>query len=186
MFFTRRGDDGYTDLIGGSRVAKEELRIVALGDIDEATSSIGLARASAQSDETRAALLHVQKDLYLLMADLATVAGKAVSNPRLTEEHTAALETIIQAFDQRITIPKEFVAPGDSLPGATLDVARTVARRAERTITHLLHTAAGATPAMAGYLNRLSSLLFGLARFEDGLAGVTSTISKTIKEPDKG
>ena len=182
MFFTGRGDDGYTDLLGGPRLAKEELRIMALGDVDEATSAIGLARASAQGEETRAALLHVQKDLYLLMADIATVAGKAANEPRLTETRIAELEAIIKRFDDRISIPKEFVAPGDTFAGAALDVARTVVRRAERTITHLLHHGEGATPAMAAYLNRLSSLLFGLARYEDGLAGVEPTISKQIGE----
>src|SRR5687767_965153 len=156
MFFTRRGDEGYTDLLGGPRLAKEDPRIVALGEIDEATSAIGLARASARGDDTRAALLHVQKDLYLLMADLATVAGKAAENPRLTQPQIEKLEDLMAEYEGRVTIPREFVAPGDSYAGATLDVARTVVRRAERTVTHLLHTGAGATPVMAGYLNRLS------------------------------
>jgi cob(I)alamin adenosyltransferase len=182
MFFTRRGDEGFTDLLGGPRLAKEDLRIAALGEIDETTSSIGLARASARGEDTRAALLHVQKDLYLLMADLATVAGKGAENPRLTQVQIDKLEELMAEYEGRITIPREFVAPGDSYAGAALDVARTVVRRAERTVTHLLHTGAGATPAMAGYLNRLSSLLFGLARYEDGLAGAASTISKHITD----
>lgn len=182
MFFTRRGDDGYTDLLGGPRLPKDDLRIAALGDIDEATSSIGLARALATGAETRSALLHTQKDLYLLMADLATVAGRAVDNPRLTQTAIDGLEALIQSFDGKITIPKEFVAPGDSVAGAALDVARATVRRAERTVAHLLHSGVGATPPMVQYLNRLSSLLFGLARFEDSLAGATPTISKAISE----
>jgi cob(I)alamin adenosyltransferase len=182
MFFTRRGDEGYTDLLGGPRLAKEDLRIAALGDLDEATSAIGVARASARGDDTRAVLLHIQKDLYLLMADIATVAGKAVDAPRLAQPQIDRLEEIMAEYEGRITIPREFVAPGDSYSGATLDVARTVVRRAERTVTHLLHSEAGATPTMAAYLNRLSSLLFGLARYEDGLAGATPTISKHISD----
>jgi cob(I)alamin adenosyltransferase len=182
MFFTRRGDEGYTDLLGGPRVSKEELRIAALGEVDEATSTIGLARALASGAETRAALLHAQKDLYLLMADLATVAGQAVDQPRLTKERLDSLEAVIREFDGRVTIPREFVAPGDSVPGAAMDVARAVVRRAERTITHLLHSGTGASPVMVAYLNRLSSLLFGLARYEDTLAGATPTISKQIAE----
>ena len=182
MFFTKRGDDGYTDLLGGPRLAKDDLRIAALGDIDEATSTIGLARASAGGAETRAALLQVQKDLYLLMADIATVAGKAAGEPRLSTEQVDGIEALIRSFDGRVTIPKEFVAPGDTIAGATLDVARAVVRRAERTITHLLHNGAGATPEMAAYLNRLSSLLFGLARYEDALAGAEPTLSKEIGE----
>ena len=182
MFFTRRGDDGSTDLLGGPRVSKDDVRIAALGDVDEATSTIGVARASVQGADTRAALLHVQKDLYLLMADIATVEGKAAENRRLTEAQVDGLEELIRGFDGRVTIPKEFVATGDTLAGATLDVARVVVRRAERTVTHLLHFGEGATPTMIQYLNRLSSLLFGLARYEDSLAGETPTIAKEIVE----
>ncbi len=180
MFFTRRGDDGYTDLLGGQRTPKEDHRIAALGDIDEATSSIGLARALARRDDTKAALLHVQKDLYLLMADLATVEGKMAGQQRLTDDAVQQLEAIIAGFDTKVTIPAEFVAPGDTLAGAALDVARTVVRRAERTVTLLFHTDEGANKTMVIYLNRLSSLLFGLARYEDGAMGVSPTISKEI------
>ncbi|WP_026370380.1 cob(I)yrinic acid a,c-diamide adenosyltransferase [Kallotenue papyrolyticum] len=182
MLYTRRGDDGYTDLLGGGRVPKEHLRIHALGDIDEATSAIGLGRALARDPETQRTLLHVQKDLYLLMADLATVAGRMAGQPRLTEAAVARLEEIIATVEPRATLPREFVAPGDSVAGAALDVARTVVRRAERTVTHLLHTDEGANRAMVSYLNRLSSLLFALARLEDHAAGAQPTISKAIEE----
>lgn len=182
MFFSRRGDDGFTDLLGGQRLAKESLRIHALGDIDEATSSIGLARALARRDDTKSALLHTQKDLYLLMADIATVEGRMAGQQRLTQDAVQKLEDIIADFDTRVSIPKEFVATGDTVPGAALDVARAVVRRAERTVTHLLHEGEGATPPMVSYLNRLSSLLFGLARYEDTAAGAQPTISKTITD----
>ncbi len=182
MFFSRRGDDGFTDLLGGPRLPKDNPRIVALGEVDEATSTIGLARASARGEDTRAALLHTQKDLYLLMADLAAVVGKAAENPRLIGAQVDALEALIAAFDGRVTLSKQFVAPGDTLAGATLDVARAVVRRAERTLAHLLHDGQGVTPIMVQYLNRLSSLLFGLARYEDSLAGVNPTIAKEITE----
>ena len=182
MFFTRRGDEGYTDLLGGGRVPKETLRIAVLGDVDEATSSIGLARALAQQDDTKAALLHVQKDLYLLMADVATVEGKMADQQRLTDDAVKQMEALLADFDARITLPKEFVATGDTVPGAALDVARTVVRRAERTVTLLFHSGDGANLTMTTYLNRLSSLLWGLARYEDAAAGATPTISKTIEE----
>lgn len=184
MFFTRRGDDGYTDLLGGGRVAKEDQRIAVLGDLDEATSAIGVGRAAALQSETKTALLHVQKDLYLLMADVATLAGRMVDQPRLGAERTQALEDLIAEFTDRITIPKEFVAPGDSLAGAYLDVARTIVRRAERSVTQLLHSGleSGANPMMVTYLNRLSSFLFGLARYEDVAAGAQATITKRISD----
>lgn len=182
MFFTRRGDDGYTDLLGGPRVAKESQRIAALGEIDEATSAIGLGRALAQRGDTKAALLQTQKALYLLMADLATVEGRHAEQPRLTDEAVQQLEAVIADFDTRITISKEFIATGDSAAGAALDLARAIVRRAERAITQLYHTGDGANQTMVTYLNRLSSLLFGLARYEDGAAGVTPTVSKAIAE----
>ncbi len=182
MFFTRRGDEGYTDLLGGGRVPKETLHIAVLGDLDEATSSIGLARALAQREDTKAALLHVQKDLYLLMADVATVEGKMADEQRLTDDAVKQIEALIADFDERVTIPKEFVATGDTVPGAALDVARTVVRRAERTVTLLFHSGEGTNLTMTTYLNRLSSLLFGLARYEDAAAGAEPTISKTIEE----
>lgn len=182
MFFTRRGDEGYTDLLGGGRVPKETLRIAVLGDVDEATSSIGLARALAQREDTKSALLHVQKDLYLLMADVATVEGKQANEQRLTDAAVHQLEALLADFDTRVAIPKEFVATGDTVAGAALDVARTVVRRAERTVTLLFHSGAGANLTMTTYLNRVSSLLFGLARYEDAAAGVEPTISKTIEE----
>ena len=181
MFFTRRGDDGYTDLLGGPRMAKDDLRIAMLGEIDEANAAIGLGRAHAQGDDTKETLLQVQKELYLLMADVATVAGKAVEHPRFGQPQIDSLEAHIANFDGRVTIPKQFVASGDTIQGATLDVARTIVRRAERAATHLLRMDdMGVTPSMVAYLNRLSSLLFGLARYEDNLTGATARITKEI------
>jgi cob(I)alamin adenosyltransferase len=182
MFFTRRGDDGYTDLLGGPRMAKDALRIAILGDIDEATSAIGLGRAFAKGDDTKATLLHVQKELYELMTDIATVAGKGIEHPHFGQAQMDSLEAHINTYDGRIDIPKEFVAPGDTVPGAAIDVARAVVRRAERTATHLLREGdMGVTQAMVAYLNRLSSLLFGLARYEDSLAGASARITKEIE-----
>jgi cob(I)alamin adenosyltransferase len=182
MFFTGRGDDGYTDLLGGPRVAKYDMRPEALGALDEASAALGLARAHAQSAETRHALIQAQRDLYLLMADIATIEGRHAGQARLTSEHVAGLERIIADLDPRVSIPKEFVAPGDSISGAALDVARTVVRRAERVLARVAHE--GALPGAAGlaYLNRLSSLLFGLGRFEDAAAGSPSTIIKAIRD----
>lgn len=180
MFYTRRGDDGYTDLLGGPRVPKYDLRPEALGTLDEASAALGLGRAMALREETRAAVLHTQRDLYLLMADIATIEGRQAGKPRLTAEHVTALEAIIADLDAQVSVPKQFVASGDSVAGAALDVARTVVRRAERVLARLAHE--NALPGGDGmvYLNRLSSLLFGLARFEDAAAGATTTIAKDI------
>lgn len=181
MFYTRRGDDGYTDLLGGPRVPKYDLRPEALGALDEASAALGLGRALAQREESRHAILHAQRDLYLMMADIATIEGKHAGKPRLTAEHVAALEQIISDLDPKISIPKEFVATGDSVAGAAIDVARTVVRRAERVLARLAHE--DALPSGDGlvYLNRLSSMLFGLARFEDAASGTSPTIAKNIE-----
>src|SRR5690349_4590469 len=122
MFFTGRGDDGYTDLLGGPRVAKYDLRPEALGALDESSAALGLARAHARNEETRQALIQAQRDLYLLMADIATIEGRHAGQPRLTAAHVAGLERTIAELDPRVSIPKEFVAAGDSVPGAALDV----------------------------------------------------------------
>jgi cob(I)alamin adenosyltransferase len=182
MFFSGRGDDGYTDLLGGPRVAKYDLRPEALGALDESSAALGLARAHAQREETRLALIQAQRDLYLLMADIATIEGRHAGQPRLTAAHVAGLERIVADLDPHVSIPKEFVAPGDSIPGAALDVARTVVRRAERVLARLTHAGELPSPDAIAYLNRLSSLLFGLARFEDAAAGVKPTISKEIQQ----
>lgn len=181
MFYTRRGDDGYTDLLGGPRVPKYDLRPEALGTLDEASAALGLARATAQQKETQQAILHVQRDLYLLMADIATIEGRQAGKPRLSTEHVAGLEQIIADLDPKVSIPKQFVAPGDTVAGATIDVARTIVRRAERVLARLAHE--DNLPSNDGltYLNRLSSLLFGLARYEDTATGQSSTLVKTIR-----
>lgn len=181
MFYTRRGDDGYTDLLGGPRVPKYDPRPEALGTLDEASAALGLARATAQREETRHALLHTQRDLYLLMADVATIEGKQAGIARLTPAHIAALEALIAEFTPKVSIPNQFVAPGDTLAGATLDVARTVVRRAERVVSRLAHEATLPSGDGLIYLNRLSSMLFGLARFEDAATGVGPTLAKDIE-----
>jgi cob(I)alamin adenosyltransferase len=182
MFFSGRGDDGYTDLLGGPRVAKYDLRPEALGALDEASAALGLARAHALREETRRALVQAQRDMYLLMADIATIEGRHAGQPRLTAAHVGALERTIADLDPHVSIPKEFVAPGDSVAGATLDVARTVVRRAERVLARLAHGDELPSPDGVAYLNRLSSLLFGLARFEDAAAGAKPTITKEIQQ----
>lgn len=183
MFFTGRGDDGYTDLIGGPRVAKDNQRIDALGDLDEASAALGLARASATLQETRTVLLQAQRNLYLLMAELAAIEGRSAGQQRITEDHVESLEATIKRLSEQVTLPREFIAPGDSFAGAALDVARTIVRRAERTVTTLFREGLIANQNALRYLNRLSSLLFGLARMEDAAAGAQPTISKAIEQP---
>lgn len=176
-FYTRLGDEGYTDLLGG-RVPKYDARPEAYGTIDEATSVIGYARAIALSERTKGALVDVQRDLYVMMAELAFASEMRQGKWHITEEHVSRIERETDALEVDVPLPPHFILPGDSPSGAMLDVARTVIRRAERLVVKLAHDGYIENGQLLAYLNRLSSLLFILGRFEDREAGVTPTPAK--------
>lgn len=177
MFYTRKGDEGYTDLLG-DRVPKYAPRPETYGTLDEATSFIGLARAMATSQRTKDILVAVQRDLYLMMAELAFAPDMRQKRYHVTAEHVTRIERETDQLSAEVPLPPHFVLPGDTQAGAVLDVARTVIRRAERLAVKLSHDGAIDNPQLLAYLNRLSSLLFILARFEDREAGVTPTPAK--------
>jgi cob(I)alamin adenosyltransferase len=177
-FYTRKGDEGYTDLLG-DRVAKFHPRPETFGTLDEATSFIGLARALSSSARTREILIEVQRDLYLMMAELAFAPDMQQKRYHITDEHVKRIEAETDKLSAEVELPPHFVLPGDTVPGGALDVARTVVRRAERLAVKLMHDGEIDNPQLLAYLNRLSSLLFILARFEDREAGVTSTPAKS-------
>ncbi|MFZ2487823.1 MAG: cob(I)yrinic acid a,c-diamide adenosyltransferase [Anaerolineae bacterium] len=182
-FYTRVGDDGYTGVLGRERVAKYDLQPVAYGTLDEVSALLGVVRTVARAGITGDILLEVQRDLYAAMADLATTPEAAEkSGIRLFEPRIDWLEQVIDHLAGLVTIPPAFIVPGDSYAGAQLDVARTVSRRAERHVAKLHHTALLSNPVVLRYLNRLSSLLFVLARVEDQAAGVSEfTLAKWEK-----
>jgi cob(I)alamin adenosyltransferase len=159
--YTRVGDKGETSLVGGARVSKANARVDAYGEVDELNSVIGLARAKVQDAEIDDVLALIQNDLFTVGADLAS--PNEVQVPRITEEFVKTLESISDRFLAQIEPLKEFILPGGSEAGATVHLARTVARRAERRVVAL----AGVeelNPEVIVYLNRLSDLLFILAR----------------------
>ena len=165
---TRTGDGGYTGLLGSARVPKWDPRPETFGTIDEATSALGLARATATEPDVREAIHDVQKDLYLLMAELATPPEHYQQlGYRVTEEHVAKVERQLEGFKARVEIGNVFIIPGGSVAGAALDLARTIVRRGERAAAKLFHDGAIANPEVLRYLNRASDLLFVLARFEE-------------------
>ncbi len=170
--YTRAGDEGYTSVLGRERVPKYDLRPTAYGVVDETTSLLGLAKTAARSSRTVEILQQVQRDLYALMADLATLPDASSRPPWLKPERVEWLEDQTDALGREVEIPLAFILPGDSYCGALLDVARTVARRAERHVARLYHQDGLRNSDPLRYLNRLSSLLFVLARFEDRAAGV--------------
>ncbi len=170
--YTARGDDGYTGLLGQGRVPKYDPRPEAYGTLDEASSAMGLARATIKSERNKSVLLQSQRHLYCIMAELASTPETADKFRCLSEQDIEWLESQIDTIAAEIMLPHDFIVPGDSLPGATLDVARTVVRRAERLVVKLIHEGVVENRQIGRYLNRLSSLLFVMARHEDALAGV--------------
>ena len=175
--YTGKGDQGTTDLLG-ARVGKADPRIDILGELDEASASLGLARAHASQSRTRALLIDAQRDLYEVMAELAYTAELRPNSRAFSPNRTAWLEGETDALSADVPLPPQFVLPGESVPGAALDVARTVVRRAERVAVALGAGGQIENPEILRYLNRLSSLMFILARFEDREAGHDVRLAK--------
>lgn len=165
--YTARGDQGQTDLLG-ERVAKNDPRIHLLGELDESTSNIGLARSVSTWGNGAELLLTVQRDLYAIMAELAFTDSTRPDAMVFQAERVTWLEDSIATVQESVELPREFVITGESMPGATLDVSRTVARRTERAAVNLAESGTGINAEIIRYLNRLSTLLFILARAEDG------------------
>jgi cob(I)alamin adenosyltransferase len=180
QFYSRQGDDGTTSLLGPERVPKYDLRPEAYGTVDEAQAALGLVRAGPCTPRSREIVLPVERDLYLLMAELAA-AGDADSPfaGSITAAHVERLEGWIAGLEAQVERPRELVVPGDSLPGAALHLARTVVRRAERLAVRLADEGLLGNEQVVRYLNRLSSLLFVLALYEDQAAtGSGPTLAK--------
>ena len=169
---TGTGDTGYTGLLGEQRVPKYHPRPETFGTVDEATSALGLARAHSGDERVREIILHVQRDLYVLMAELATLPENLdVIGMRVTPEHVAWLERMEDELKAEVEIPNKFIIPGDSLDGAALDLARTIIRRAERMTAKLLHDGVIENAECQRYLNRVSDLVFILARYTEAKQG---------------
>ncbi|NWG14986.1 MAG: cob(I)yrinic acid a,c-diamide adenosyltransferase [Acidobacteria bacterium] len=179
--YTATGDDGYTGLLGNERVPKYDPRPEAYGTLDEATSVMGLARATLNSERNRNWLLESQRHLYCIMTELASTPETAKTFQCLGAKEVEWLEARTDAITAEIALPREFIVPGDSFPSATLDVARAVVRRAERLVARLYHEGLVANQHILRYLNRLSSLLFVMARHEEALTGVNRvTLAKKV------
>ena len=165
---TRGGDDGTTTLLGAGRISKHDARIIVLGDVDEASSFIGLARAEfGEAEEDLAGLLiGLQRLLYRIMGDVAMPDEENVVGATDLEY----LDTALEEWRNRTEIPDQFVVPGETRLGALLDVARSVVRRAERS---LAADYARTHPDAFKAVNRLSDVLFIVARNADGKASLS-------------
>lgn len=169
--YTKRGDDGHTDLIGGKRVAKSHLRVQAYGSVDELNAAIGLALACCEIDAVGRPLITAQARLFDLGAELATCRSENAPPERITADHVNQVEEQIDAATEPLAPLRNFILPGGCELAARLHVARTVCRRAERDVIALaLDESVGENAKV--YLNRMADLLFALARLANLEAGV--------------
>jgi cob(I)alamin adenosyltransferase len=172
---TKVGDKGTTRLFTGSTVSKHSLRIETYGTVDELCAHMGLARSLSAVELIRQILHAVQHSLFQLGAELATddIAKAPFTIEPITDAHVTELEGWIGQIEPAVKLPPSFIIPGGTTASAAIDVARTVCRRAERSAVGMVEAKQSDNTALIRYLNRLSDLLFLLARLEEQKAGVT-------------
>jgi cob(I)alamin adenosyltransferase len=184
---TKTGDGGETGLLYGGRVSKADPRTDAYGTVDEAISALGVARALVEDRARHAIILRLQSELFTVGAELATDPAEYDTLEKhfqvVTEEFISRVENEIIDLEQRVPLPDAFVIPGGTPPAAALDVARTVVRRAERRIVALQQQGYPVKPELLRYVNRLSDLLFMLARAEEGTAVRPLTGRRVARTP---
>ena len=176
--YTGRGDDGTTGLLYGGRLAKDHPRTAAVGAVDEAQAALGVVRAEAPAgSELGRLLVHLQHDLYVLMAELATAPENRhrlqAGTTLVTSGMVGAVERVADDLVNRFEPPREFVLPGEDRVSALLEVARTVVRRSERAAVAVAVDGSSVVP----YLNRLSSLMWAMARWQES----DRTLSKSTE-----
>jgi cob(I)alamin adenosyltransferase len=183
--YTRTGDKGETGLFGGQRVGKDDLRVEAYGTVDELNALLGLAATKSGSEGLGPLIARLQNELFDLGSDLATpqengeTHGK-ITVPRVTADQVANLETEIDGLEAELSPLRQFILPGGTELAAILHFARTVCRRAERRAVALARSE-NVNPEAIRYLNRLSDLLFVMARFANAQKNVTDVPWKPSK-----
>lgn len=173
--YTRTGDDGTTGLVGDARVRKSDLRIAAIGEVDELNAAMGLARVAGEGTALESELAQIQNRLFDLGAELASPEGQRFQVRTLDSRHVEELERSIDAMDVELPMLKHFILPGGSELAARLHVARSVCRRAERVLFTLSENTS-VRDVTRTYLNRLSDWLFTAARTANRLKGVEDII----------
>ncbi len=173
--YTRTGDDGETSLFGGTRVPKHDPRVDAYGEVDELNAWLGFVRASQLDADIDGPLVHIQRDLFALgaqLADPSDAVAARVTKAVLGDQDVERLEGLIDRFESELPPLRRFILAGGTQAGAAMHVARTVCRRAERRMTAL---APPVDSSLLRYVNRLSDLLFVLARVVNHRGGVPET-----------
>lgn len=172
------GDDGTTGLLGGGRVAKDDPRIEAFGTVDEASSALGLARALSQQADVRSICEELQRGLYAAGAELGTNPKARKAFVTMSRADVERLELLIRELEAKAPMPEGFILPGATPASAALDMARSIARRAERRCLSLERAGGLRNPEVRRWLNRLSLLLFVLARYEESATGRHAAAAK--------
>jgi cob(I)alamin adenosyltransferase len=175
------GDEGTTGLLGGGRVSKDDPRVEAYGTVDEASSALGLARSLTANQRVREIGEELQRGLYAVGAELGTnpEAGKAFVTTGAAE--VTRLEVLMRELEEAAPMPNAFILPGATPASAALDLARAIARRAERRCVTLQRAGVLENEWVVRWVNRLSLLLFVLARYEESLAGRPAEPAKSSR-----
>ena len=180
--YTKKGDDGSTGLLYGGRVPKDDVRTEVYGTLDEAVSALGLARAGGLVPRVKEIVVRLQREMFLVGAQLATAAENQDKLERgvskVSSEMTSQAEGDIDALVAEHPLPEEFILPGETPGSAGLDVARSTVRRAERQAVAMDRAGLLPDPEILRYLNRVSDLLFALARYEEAERGLRAKPSR--------
>ena len=168
---TRTGDTGDTGLLYGGRVRKTDPRVDAYGAGDEAVSALGMARALSSDERVKAHIVDLQRQMFTVNAELATASDSRhlleKHFPTVTATMTTGLDSLLATLEEQVELPQSFIIPGGSAASGAIDLARTIVRRAERAAVALLDGGELVNAEVPRYLNRLSDVLFMLARYED-------------------
>ena len=179
--YTRTGDDGTTGLLGAGRVSKDDIRVEVYGTVDEVNAALGVARALGLDDRANALVARLQEELLVLGSALADPDPDGPFHRAITSRHVAELEKAIDGLETELEPLVQFILPGGTPAAAQIHLARTVCRRAERSAVTLARAPGQDVPAVIiVYLNRLSDLLFDLARAVNHRAGVADIVWKGI------
>ena len=174
--YTKSGDKGETNLLFGGKTSKSDLRVETYGTVDEAVSSLGLAKSLISNTEIKLIIENLQQSLFIIAAELATSPNnkKKLNNEVkvITKNMVSDLESLIDNINEKINLGNKFIMPGTSVTSAAIDVSRTVVRRLERRIVELIELDTSINSNIIPYINRTSDLLFILGRLEDKDKGI--------------
>jgi cob(I)alamin adenosyltransferase len=173
---TRRGDAGETGLGGGGRVSKADARVESYGAIDETNTMIGLARTLCEDTEVNATLRTIQRELFVVGSAISTKPEAKKPIPEITKEMVARLDAIVERWEAEPNVLRDWSIPGEYRGSAALDVARAMARRAERATVRYVTGGGVVQPTVLEYLNRLSDVLWIAARVVEARAGVDARL----------